>query len=269
MNIHTYEKFWLIGAMVLIVAFIATVTYGAAGLGIAMVDDEGGTIAPDEIGDHDKFGDPGVHQVGENEYDVYVHAYTFGYSPDTIEIPENSEVTFYVTSSDVTHSFTVVGTNVNTMVIPGEIAEITAQFDEPEEYGILCNEYCGFGHHDMEAELHVVPETEFDLTELAVDAPDEVDTDDQAQVTASVTNGMLEDLDTTVTLEIGNETVEEDVTVAGDSSEDVTFAVDASTLGDGDHDWTVTVDDYTESDQLTVGTDDDGDSDDGDTTEEE
>jgi cytochrome c oxidase subunit 2 len=54
-----------------------------------------------------------------------------------------------------------VGTNVNTMVVPGQVAEITVEFDEPAEHGILCNEYCGQGHHDMEGKINVVPEDEY------------------------------------------------------------------------------------------------------------
>ncbi len=262
MNIHTYEKVWLIAALVLIVGFIVTITYGSVGLGIAMIDDSEDTIEPSELGDDERFADPRVEQVGENEYEAYVIARTFIYQPDLIEVPANSEVTFYVTSADVIHSFSVVGTNLNTMVIPGEVSTMTAEFDEPEEYGIICNEYCGTGHHDMEAQLHVVPEDEFDMTELSVEAPDEIELGDEAAFEVTIENGQLDDLETTIELEIGNETIEEAVTVAGDSSETTTIDVDTADLGEGDHDWTVTVDDYDESGTLTVAEDlDEGDDD--------
>ncbi|SFC65591.1 cytochrome c oxidase subunit 2 [Halobiforma haloterrestris] len=269
MNIHTYEKAWLIAAMLLIVGFIATITYGSIGLGIAMVDDEGGSIDPNEVFDHEEFSDPGVQQVGEDEYEVYVRAQTFTFVPSPIEVPAGSEVTFHVTSPDVIHGFSVVGTNVNTMVIPGEISTMTVEFDEPGEYGLVCNEYCGPQHHEMSGQLIVTPEEEFDLTELSAEAPDEVATGEEIEVTATVTNGQLEDLDTTVTAEIGDVTLEEDVTVAGDGSEEVTFVVDSSDLGEGDHDWTVTVDDYEESGQVTVGTDESDENDDTTDTEDD
>nr|CAA71530.1 subunit II-homologue of cytochrome oxidase [Natronomonas pharaonis] len=166
MNIHTYEKLWLAAAMVLIVGFIATITYGSVGLGIAMVDDEQDTVNPDNLDEHPGFADPGVEQVGENEYEVHVIAVQYAYFPGDFEVPADSEVTFHVTSEDVIHSFSVVGTNANTMVIPGEVASLTVEMpdvDEPTEYGILCNEYCGPGHHDMEALMTVVPEDEFEL----------------------------------------------------------------------------------------------------------
>jgi len=47
------------------------------------------------------------------------------------------------------------------MAIPGEVAEITVEVDEPREYGIVCHEYCGQGHHDMEGVLQVVPADEY------------------------------------------------------------------------------------------------------------
>ena len=170
MNIHTYEKLWLVAAMALIVLFIATVTYGSVGLGIAMISDSEETVDPNELADHPDFGDPGVEQVGDDEYEVYVVAEAFLFNPgsdnlglDPIEVPAGSEVTFHVTSRDVIHSFSLAGTNVNTMVIPGEVSTMTVEFDEPGEYGIICNEYCGTGHHDMEGTLIVTPEDEFEL----------------------------------------------------------------------------------------------------------
>ncbi|RQG94200.1 cytochrome c oxidase subunit II [Natrarchaeobius chitinivorans] len=259
MNIHTYERLWIVGAMVLIVGFIATITYGSVGLGITMIDDEEETLAPDEIGEDERFADPRVEQVGEDEYAAYVVAQTFVFQPDPIEIPADSEVTFYVTSRDVIHSFTVVGTNTNTMVIPGEVATMTVEFDEPGEYGVICNEYCGAGHHDMEGELTVVEAEEFDLTDLAVDAPDEVEPGEEVELTATVENGLLEEVETTLTVEIGEETIEEEVVVEGGTSEEITTSVDADDLGEGDHDWTVEVDDESDGGTVTVGTDDGGD----------
>ncbi|PGF15543.1 cytochrome C oxidase subunit II [Natrinema sp. CBA1119] len=252
MNIHTYEKVWLVASMVLIVGFIATITYGAIGPGIAMINDEGGDISPDAIADDERFDDPGVEHVGGNEYEVAVIAQAWSYSPSEIEVPANSEVTFYVTSLDVTHSFSVVGTNVNTMVVPGQVSEMTVQFDEPGEYGILCNEYCGEFHHTMEGKLNVVPEDEFDLTELSVEAPDEVAAGNETTINATVSNGMQTDLETTATLEIGDQTDERDVTVSGDSSETVEFPVDTAELEPGEYDWTVTVDGYEETGTLSI-----------------
>ncbi|MBP1922375.1 cytochrome c oxidase subunit 2 [Halorubrum alkaliphilum] len=174
MHIHAYEKLWLALSIVLILLLIGSVTYGAVGPGIAMVSDSGGQIDATALDEDDRFADPRVEQVGENSYEVYVVAFQYGFDPGTIDpivVPENSEVTFYITSPDVIHGFEVVGTNANTMVVPGEVAEITVEANEPREYGIVCNEYCGAGHHDMEGTMEVVTEEEYaELTEGGEDA---------------------------------------------------------------------------------------------------
>ena len=162
MHIHAYEKTWLALSIVLILLLIGSVTYGAVGPGLAMVSDQQDTLDPEALDEDDRFADPRVEQVGENEYEVYVVAYQFNFDPDPIVVPENSKVTFYITSPDVIHGFEVVGTNANTMVIPGEVAEITVEVNEPREYGIVCNEYCGAAHHAMEGKLEVVPQEEYD-----------------------------------------------------------------------------------------------------------
>ena len=164
MEIHRYEKLWTVGALLLIVGLIATVTYGAVGPGVTMVDDSGGTVDADSLGDTE-FSDPGVTQVGENEYEVHVVARQFLFQPGTAEpirVPANSEVTFYITAADVVHGFELAGTNVNTMAVPGQVTEVTVRFDEPAQYGIVCHEYCGAGHHTMAGQLVVVPEDEYD-----------------------------------------------------------------------------------------------------------
>ncbi|MFB6074417.1 MAG: cytochrome c oxidase subunit II [Haloarculaceae archaeon] len=172
MEIHRFEKIWLVVSLVLIVGFIATVAYGAVGAGVAMVDDSGGTINPANVGPggaQTPFDDPGIRKVGENEYVVYVRAQQFRFVPGTqnpITVPADANVTFRVTSADVTHGFNVVGTNVNTMVIPGEISEMTVRFDEPGTYGLVCNEYCGVGHHTMAGTVRVVPQSQFNVSEV-------------------------------------------------------------------------------------------------------
>ncbi|MFB6297643.1 MAG: cytochrome c oxidase subunit II [Salinirussus sp.] len=161
MHVHAYEKLWLGAALLLIVGLVATITYGAAA-GVTMVDDSGGTVDPGSLADHPDFGDPGVERVGENHYAVHVVAQQFLFRPDPIVVPANSTVTFHVTSADVVHGFEVVGTNANTMVIPGQVSTITVEVGGPKSYGIVCHEYCGSGHHTMATTLEIVPESEFE-----------------------------------------------------------------------------------------------------------
>jgi cytochrome c oxidase subunit 2 len=166
MEIHRYEAVWIGVSMLLIVGWIATVTYGAVGVGIEMVDDSGGQIAePADPTASENFEEPGVYQTGPDEYAVYVISRQFLFDPGSsqaIRVPAGSTVTLYVTSADVIHGFEVAGTNVNAMVIPGQVTRMTVEFEDPATYGIVCNEYCGAGHHAMEGRLEVVPPAEFE-----------------------------------------------------------------------------------------------------------
>jgi len=163
MEIHRFEKIWLVVSLLMIVAFIGTIVYGALGAGVAMIDD-GGTVDPDDPASSDNFREPGVYQTDDGETEVYVVSRQFLFQPGTsepIRVPANTDVTFHVASADVTHGFQLVGTNVNTMVIPGQIAELTVNFEEPGTYRIVCNEFCGSGHHDMEGTVEVVPQAQY------------------------------------------------------------------------------------------------------------
>ncbi|ELZ32223.1 cytochrome c oxidase subunit II [Halorubrum ezzemoulense] len=162
MHIHAYEKLWLALSIVLILALIGTVTYGAVGPGVAMVADSQSTVDAAALDEDERFSEPRVEQVGENEYEAYIVAYQFGFEPSPIVVPANSTVTLHVTSRDVIHGFEVVGTSANTMAVPGEVSEITVETEEPTEYGLVCNEYCGAGHHVMEGKINVVSQSEFE-----------------------------------------------------------------------------------------------------------
>ncbi|WP_436930932.1 cytochrome C oxidase subunit II [Halosimplex halobium] len=168
MHVHRFERIWLVAALGMIVLFIGTVTYGAVVAGYGMVDAEGGQVDATNPTDGENFREPGVYNGSEpGHYDVYVETRRFAFVPGTAEpirVPAGSTVTFHVVSVDVLHGFEVAGTNINTMAIPGQKAEVTAEFDEPAQYGIVCNEYCGEGHHTMAGSLEVVPPGEFNAT---------------------------------------------------------------------------------------------------------
>jgi cytochrome c oxidase subunit 2 len=60
-----------------------------------------------------------------------------------------------MTTPDVIHGFNIEGTRVNLMLIPGQITRARYRFERPGEYAILCHEYCGVGHHLMNAKVIV------------------------------------------------------------------------------------------------------------------
>ena len=174
MQVHNFEKVWLGAAILLIVGFIATISYGTVGAGISMVDDSGGQISAEAVQNGNTgtaFDDPGVVQESEDHVVVYVVAQQFQFRPgsgDTpIRVPVDTRVTFKVTSADVVHGFAVTETNINTMVIPGQVAEVTAVFDETGTYGLVCHEYCGAAHHTMGGSVEVVPQDQYEPQEVS------------------------------------------------------------------------------------------------------
>lgn len=163
MHIHRFERFWVYLSLFLIVGFIATVVFGFAVLDLKVVGDRGGTIDPTNLAET-PFGEPGVRQVGEDEYEVYMVARQFLFAPgsgEPLTLPQDSKITFHITSPDVIHGIQFVGTNVNIMAIPGQVATFDTSFPELGEYGIVCHEYCGPAHHTMEGLIEVVPQSEF------------------------------------------------------------------------------------------------------------
>jgi cytochrome c oxidase subunit 2 len=75
------------------------------------------------------------------------------FQPAQVRVPTGVPVTFRVTSPDVLHGFQIVGTNVNLTVAPGYVSQTTVTFETPGEYLIVCNEYCGLGHHLMQGKV--------------------------------------------------------------------------------------------------------------------
>lgn len=153
MNVAFYEKVWMWAAGVLIVAFLATITVGVAGSAL-QPPSHVETIDPTKVWNDPRFSKRGV-TVDERGATVVVVAMMFAFEPAELRVPAGRPVTFRLTSADVTHGFQIVATNGNTMIVPGYISQFTTVFREPGEYLIVCNEYCGLGHHLMSAKLIV------------------------------------------------------------------------------------------------------------------
>ena len=101
------------------------------------------------------FKEPRVKQVDDTTYEVYAVARMWSFEPAQIELPVGSTVDFYLTSNDVVHGFNIARKGVNMMAIYGAVNKSTVKFDKPGVYKILCHEYCGAGHQNMQAGIIV------------------------------------------------------------------------------------------------------------------
>lgn len=85
----------------------------------------------------------------------------FEFVPNCIVLPANRDVTLRFASPDVIHGILVTGTNVNTMVVPGYVAQVHTQLTKTGDLLMPCHEYCGLGHSQMLATVRVVPPEQF------------------------------------------------------------------------------------------------------------
>jgi cytochrome c oxidase subunit 2 len=85
----------------------------------------------------------------------------FAFVPHCVVVPANKLVTLRLASPDVIHGILISGTNVNTMVVPGYVSQVHTVFTKTGDLLMPCHEYCGLGHSQMWATVHVVPEQDF------------------------------------------------------------------------------------------------------------
>ncbi|MBI3635230.1 MAG: cytochrome c oxidase subunit II [Candidatus Rokubacteria bacterium] len=130
------------------------VTAFGAGIHVPTIE---GRVDPRRVQESPMFKDPGVVQVAPGIYEARMTAQVWSFAPGEIRVPAGSTVHFYATSKDVVHGFFIPHTNVNFMVLPGQIGHAEARFDKPGAYPIICHEYCGIAHHTMSGKVIVEP----------------------------------------------------------------------------------------------------------------
>lgn len=95
------------------------------------------------------FATPGLRENPDGSLEAFVVARAFAFQPAVLRVPAGRPITFHVTSADVLHGYQVGGTNINATAMPGQVASFTTTFDRVGDLGVICNEYCGTGHHNM------------------------------------------------------------------------------------------------------------------------
>lgn len=156
MHLHKYEKIWLVFGIGMIVVFLTVLGVGAFAKGASSHGSHKTQVDPDKLKATAPFKEPGLRQIGPNEYEAIMIGEVFNYLPSKMTVPEGATVHFIISSPDVVHGFQIPGTNVNAMIIPGEVNHITHKFSSKGSYLILCNEYCGAGHEVMSTTITVI-----------------------------------------------------------------------------------------------------------------
>ena len=147
-TVYLYELVWILPSVAIPVGMLVALLVTAFGAGVHLPGREG-RVDPTKVSQTAPFDRPGVVELAPGRYEARIVAQTWSFTPNEIRVPAGSTVTFVVTSKDVVHGLLIHEANVNVMLLPGQIARVTARFDRPGEYPFLCHEYCGIAHHTM------------------------------------------------------------------------------------------------------------------------
>ena len=104
------------------------------------------------------------HKVGEEQNipvvapppgsDIYLLAEMWQWRP-VIKLQKGVEYTLHLSSSDVNHGFSLLPVNANFQVVPGYDYALKIVPNEVGDYEVVCNEFCGIGHHNMVGKIIV------------------------------------------------------------------------------------------------------------------
>lgn len=96
----------------------------------------------------------GVPVVRPPEGDIYLLARQFQWTP-ILELQKGKTYHLHLSSVDFIHGFSLQPVNMNFQVIPGYDYVVILTPDEAGEQIIICNEFCGLGHHKMSGKIVV------------------------------------------------------------------------------------------------------------------
>ncbi|MEZ5377683.1 MAG: cytochrome c oxidase subunit II [Acidimicrobiales bacterium] len=157
MGIDPIERNWMRVSIALLVAFAGIVTIAGFTMGFTVpgADEE---VDPTEFVNSAPWNEPGLREIGDNEYEAYVIAQAWSFAPRELVVPLGATVTIYVSSPDLQHGFKITDTNINMQIVPGQVSTLKHTFDELGEFNYICTEYCGTGHAQMYGTVKVVAE---------------------------------------------------------------------------------------------------------------
>jgi len=87
--------------------------------------------------------------------DVYLIARLWQWWP-ILELEKGESYRLHVASLDWQHGLSLQPVNINLQIHPGYDMVMNVTPDQAGEFGIVCNEYCGIGHHTMVGKMYVV-----------------------------------------------------------------------------------------------------------------
>jgi cytochrome c oxidase subunit 2 len=89
--------------------------------------------------------------------DVYLTAMTFQWYP-ILQLVRGQRYRLHISALDYNHGFSLYPLNVNFQIVPGYDYALEVTPTASGDFRIICNEFCGIGHHTMVGRVIVVDE---------------------------------------------------------------------------------------------------------------
>lgn len=87
--------------------------------------------------------------------DVYMLGRLWEWWP-VLELEKGQSYRLHLSSVDWMHGWSLQPENINLQVHPGYDMVLTITPTSSGEFSVVCNEFCGIGHHTMVGKIHVV-----------------------------------------------------------------------------------------------------------------
>jgi cytochrome c oxidase subunit II len=168
-----YEARWSLAMGGIILLLLATIVFTGVHFA-SMPPSRVETIDPTTLDLQGEFVEPnlGTAVDAAGRVTVRVLAEQYAFRPSCLVVPDGVPVTFRATSSDVVHGFEIMGTNVNSMLVPGYVSTFIATIRGVGDHALPCHEFCGVGHAAMWARVEVLPRGIFDRLARSNPRPD-------------------------------------------------------------------------------------------------
>lgn len=86
--------------------------------------------------------------------DAYMLGKMWAWYP-VLKLKAGQTYRLHVSAQDLQHGFSLMPMNMNFQVMPGYDHVLTITPTTPGEYTVICNEFCGAGHHQMTGRILV------------------------------------------------------------------------------------------------------------------
>lgn len=86
--------------------------------------------------------------------DVYMLARLWSFYP-ILELEVGKTYRLHLTAMDYNHGFSLQPANINIQMVPGFEHVVTVTPNQTGTYSVVCNEFCGIGHHKMVGRIYV------------------------------------------------------------------------------------------------------------------